>query len=375
MGCVYYHKNKINGHMYIGQSKCEPGTIKYGRWGANGQGYKANKYFWRAIQKYGWENFEHGFFEQNIPVELLNDKEKFYISKYHTYRQDPEYVSGYNLTPGGEGSMNTWWPEEDAWLYDNHSLNKTRDQLIEEYRIAFPDSYHSDAAIKARLKTLRLSDAKNINFWSEDENKKLIEIWYDAPQEEILRTFPKRNYETIRKQAIKLGLKRKLGYNLYSKQEEDILKQYYEDYGPEYCQKLIKEQCNINRSLNSVKDHAIKVLKLHCHIKFTGKAGFNLEAFAEYYKVHSIAETAIQFKITEEQVINIAHRNHFKRNKATIITGKTARAVYCIELAQTFKSVREAARILNISKGNISEVCHDSGTRKTAGGYHWRYIE
>ena len=91
--------------------------------------------------------------------------------------------------------------------------------------------------------------------------------------------------------------------------------------------------------------------------------------------MHSIAETAIQFKITEEQVINIAHRNHFKRNKDTIITGKTARAVYCIELAQTFKSVREAARILNISKRNISEVCHDSGTRKTAGGYHWRYIE
>ena len=60
--------------------------------------------------------------------------------------------------------MNTWWPEEDAWLVDNYSLDKTREQLVNEYYQAFPESYHSKEAIKARLKTLRLSNAKNINF-------------------------------------------------------------------------------------------------------------------------------------------------------------------------------------------------------------------
>ena len=172
MGCIYYHKNKINGHMYIGQSIYNSTYVKYGRWGVHGQGYRTNSYFWNAIKKYGWENFEHGFFEDNIDNELLNEKEKYYIALYHTYRQDPEYKSGYNLTPGGEGSMNTWWPEEDAWLVDNYSLDKTREQLVNEYYQAFPESYHSKEAIKARLKTLRLSNAKNINFWSEDENKK-----------------------------------------------------------------------------------------------------------------------------------------------------------------------------------------------------------
>ena len=177
MGCIYYHKNKINGHMYIGQSKCNSDYIKYGRWGVNGQGYKANKYFWHAIKKYGWENFEHGFFEDNIDNELLNEKEKYYIALYHTYRQDPESKSGYNLTPGGEGSMNTWWPEEDAWLVDNYSLEKTRDTLICNYRKAFPDSYHSNDAIKARLKTLRLSNDKNIRHWTTEEDVLLSDIW------------------------------------------------------------------------------------------------------------------------------------------------------------------------------------------------------
>ena len=46
-----------------------------------------------------------------------------------------------------------------------------------------------------------------------------------------------------------------------------------------------------------------------------------------------------------------------------------------IELSKEFKSVREAARILNINKGNISECCRGSTSRKTAGGYHWKFIE
>ena len=164
MGCIYYHKNTINGHMYIGQSVCNSTYVKYGRWGAYGQGYKANKYFWNAIKKYGWENFEHGFFEDNIDNELLNEKEKYYIALYHTYQQDPEYQGGYNLTPGGECSATTWWPEEDAWLVDNYSLDKTRNELVIEYRKAFPNSCHTDMAIKARLKTLRLSTIDNVHF-------------------------------------------------------------------------------------------------------------------------------------------------------------------------------------------------------------------
>lgn len=52
MKTIYLHRNKSNGKVYIGQ------TIQSieNRW-KNGNGYKPCTYFYKAIQKYGWENF------------------------------------------------------------------------------------------------------------------------------------------------------------------------------------------------------------------------------------------------------------------------------------------------------------------------------
>ena len=47
--------------------------------------------------------------------------------------------------------------------------------------------------------------------------------------------------------------------------------------------------------------------------------------------------------------------------------------VYCIELEKIFESTCEASRELGISQSSISLVCR--GKRKTAGGYHWEYVD
>ena len=161
----------------------------------------------------------------------------------------------------------------------------------------------------------------------------------------------------------------------YSKAEDKIFYNNYIELGPEYCRQLIKEQFGIERTAASVRDHAAKVLKLHRLEKFTNKVGFDLSAFADYYNKHTIAETAIYYKITESQVKNIASRHNFRRAKNTIRTGTIPKHVYCIELNKEFKSISDAARVLNISKSNISECCRHNTSRKTAGGYHWRYLD
>ena len=55
MYSVYLHNNKINNKKYIGITKQKPKN----RWGLNGYNYNSSPYFYAAIQKYGWDNFEH----------------------------------------------------------------------------------------------------------------------------------------------------------------------------------------------------------------------------------------------------------------------------------------------------------------------------
>ena len=62
---IYMHKNKINGKMYIGQT-CQ--TLEQ-RSQANGGHYKSCSLFYKAIQKYGWNNFEHIILKENLTLE------------------------------------------------------------------------------------------------------------------------------------------------------------------------------------------------------------------------------------------------------------------------------------------------------------------
>lgn len=98
MYSVYIHRNKVNNKVYIGITKQKPSH----RWGKDGNGYKQHKYFYQAIQKYGWDNFEHIILYNNIAPEEAYLLEQQLIQKYHS--NDRKY--GYNLSIGGEkGSL------------------------------------------------------------------------------------------------------------------------------------------------------------------------------------------------------------------------------------------------------------------------------
>lgn len=91
---VYCHLNKINNKRYIGLTReANPSD----RWGANGINYKNCPCFYNAIQKYGWNNFEHLILKENLSEEDAEYWEKYYIKTYNTVSPN-----GYNLTYGGE---------------------------------------------------------------------------------------------------------------------------------------------------------------------------------------------------------------------------------------------------------------------------------
>ena len=121
---VYCHTNKINGKKYIGITSKKP---KY-RWN-DGKGYSTQIVFARAIEKYGWENFDHTILETNITtLEEANKKEKYYISLYHTWLGD-ENCHGYNKTPGGDSRLGKAYSEDGKLKLSAARKGKPKSEL------------------------------------------------------------------------------------------------------------------------------------------------------------------------------------------------------------------------------------------------------
>lgn len=68
----------------------------------------------------------------------------------------------------------------------------------------------------------------------------------------------------------------------------------------------------------------------------------------------------------DQKYNNNYNNGHERRMK------KVRKAVYCVELNQTFSSLTEAATTLQTWIPSISAACKDSSLK--AAGYHWRFI-
>lgn len=111
MYIVYQHKNKINGKVYIGITSRSPQE----RWGHNGNNYKSSPYFYNAIKKYGWDNFEHNILYTDLNKEQACQKEQELI----VYFKSMDRNFGYNSTSGGE-----------IFIMNKETKQKISDKLI-----------------------------------------------------------------------------------------------------------------------------------------------------------------------------------------------------------------------------------------------------
>lgn len=107
---VYIHLNKINNKAYIGITKQ---NIK-DRW-RNGSGYPKTHQpaFANAIQKYGWENFKHIIWAENLSKKEAEIWEVRLIALFKTNvcKWDKD-ACGYNMTNGGDGNCGHKHTEE-----------------------------------------------------------------------------------------------------------------------------------------------------------------------------------------------------------------------------------------------------------------------
>lgn len=110
---LYEHRNKINGKRYIGITN---NTTK--RWYGKGKHYNGCPYFFEAIQKYGWDAFEHNILARNLTREEASELEKHYIKVFKT--RDKAF--GYNLAEGGTSNPS---------MLGKHHSEETREKMRE----------------------------------------------------------------------------------------------------------------------------------------------------------------------------------------------------------------------------------------------------
>jgi len=112
---VYAHINKVNGKIYIGLTKQKPET----RW-KNGNGYKTHVYFYNAIKKHGWDNFEHEIIASGLTKEEAGNFEKLLIKKLDITNDE----KGYNLDKGGTYGLHSEVSKEKMRGYKNPASRK-----------------------------------------------------------------------------------------------------------------------------------------------------------------------------------------------------------------------------------------------------------
>lgn len=198
-GSIYIITNSINDKVYIGQTTLSVED----RWKAHlkpsTSKRKSSYKLYKAMNKYGKENFNCEILETNIPVDELNDKEIYYIEKYDSY------YHGYNSTKGGDGRViNNDYDIENIVIQYNSGISATK--IAEQYNV-------SHATIERILRSqniiLRHDGAKLLDDMLDD----IVSLAKDHTYQEISELY-KVDKATVRRFLAKHGYRKRKPYNL-----------------------------------------------------------------------------------------------------------------------------------------------------------------
>ena len=196
---IYKITNKVNGNSYIGLSTHVEDRWDYHKTPYNWQ-RENNKSLYKAILKYGIENFNFEVLEE-CSIDELSEKEKYYIKLYDTYN------NGYNMTAGGENNSGESHPrhkltEKDIidirTRYDNLERRK---EVYELYKDKIGDSGFSKIWKGETWKNIKMEvyTSENKNFHLHDTGNKGSENGRSRLTEEEVRDIRlrRKNGETL----------------------------------------------------------------------------------------------------------------------------------------------------------------------------------
>jgi len=387
---VYVHTSP-SGKKYVGVTRQSPER----RW-SHGFGYETNKYFFRAIKKYGWNNFKH---------EVLYSGLSRYDALHTEMRLIKEYDSfahGYNMSPGGEGLPGSILPGSAR----EKSIQK-RIHRVDQYSLngEFICSYDS---ISDAHKITGVQ-ASNISYCATGVRKYAGGyLWaYHDSSPNLIDDIPD-YYDTTHQndsaQAIPLAddFRSKCSYNIWNGKTKQVFQ--YDLFGNKIA-KWDSAQCAANE-LHLYPSCICSCLKgrLSSYRGYMWSyAGSGIKPY-DKTEVFSKSRTVLQIDIKTKSIIG-TYKSLYDAEKSTcikagLISGvctqkkKTAGGYYwmysdskyqlkerntnskpirCIETGEIFKNAREVNDKLNISYKSVSLCCN--GHIKYTHGLHFKFID
>ncbi len=180
---VYAHINKINGKIYIGITRQRPER----RW-QDGKGYKKQQAIGRAVEKYGWDSFDHIIIADGLSPNSASEIEKVLIAMLDA--QNPEH--GYNLHPGGADPDGKSWDiparermsklhsGKNNWHYGQHWSDEVKKKIGDANR----GRHYGDKRPKSEETKRKMSEGKMKPVWMCDRNDPSIKIkWFRSSRD------------------------------------------------------------------------------------------------------------------------------------------------------------------------------------------------
>ena len=288
-GFIYKVTNKVNGKVYIGQTRY---TVEF-RWKQHIH-KQDNCHFHNAIKKWGVENFIVETLEK-CDVDLLDSREIFYIAKYDSFNK------GYNSTLGGDGNKRLIFTDsqydEIVGLYmSGFSSNKIA--------TLFKVDKSTIVKILIQLGVKLRSNKLNIN------HQEVLELAEDYKSGYSLKALAKRydcDAKALKSFLIRKGVDIKDKYSILNDEKaQDALIDDYLDGRLKLSEIQNKYHCSYSTLL--------KILSLHGISK--GKKYFKmnkdecLEAIKMFNSGKTVQEIAKRFEVDKCTVYSLLKRYH-----------------------------------------------------------------
>lgn len=364
---VYKHTTP-NDKVYIGITSRKPQS----RWRENGKGYK-NQLFWKAIEKYGWENIKHEIIKENLTEQEAKLLEIELIKQYNSANSD----YGYNLTIGGD-CTNPETNQKTVYQYDMNG------NFIKEWSSLTLASLTLGLLDLSKISACCLNKSKSYGgyIWKYEKSDKVKSV--DTKNKNVYQYDLYGNY--IRKWDSTMDIKRQLGFD-NSGISKCCLKKCrsvngyiwsYNKFTNEEIQTIKEKQENKDTKRKNKEKNRTKEKRYIYQYALDGsfiriwKSAGEIERELGYAHTHICKCCNEKLKTAYGYVWRYNYTENLKPTKVN-----TNKIVYQYSPQKKFikewESTRAVERELGINHASISACCNGKKNDDMVNGYIWSY--